>query len=239
MKKDFLKLNVLILALIFSHTAFAQWGVKGNGNVTESSREVSGVTNVSVGNGIDLFVSTADGAETCIIEADENLHDLIKTKISGNKMSIYLSKSVNRAKSLKVYLTLNELTELEAKQGSDIKSVNIIKFNKLNLICTSGSDAELELTGNEFSCECRSGSDIELSGKTNILRIDVSSGSDIAAFKFKAKDVYINASSGSDAEIYAEGKLFVRASSGSDVDYKGNPESIDVELSSGADLNRN
>ncbi len=236
MNKKLLFTAIILTSLIYSQQIIAQWGVKGNGNVTKSNRQISGITNVTVESGIDLYIATGDDKENCTVEADENLHNIIMTKVSGNKLSIYLLKSVNRAKSLKVHLYLNKITELTARQGSDIKSTGSLKFDKLNLVCTSGSDAELALNGNELVCECRSGSDIELSGTIKTLRINVSGGSDIEAFKLKALNVYVHASSGSDAKVYTEGELFVRAGSGSDVDYKGKPEHIDVELSSGADL---
>lgn len=239
MKRKLFVAVIFITSLFYQQQLTAQWGTKGNGHVIKSSREISGITKINVKSGIDLYISTGDGQETCVIEADENLHDLIKTKVSGNQLDIYLSRSVNKAKSLKVYLNLNALEEIVARQGSDVQSINTIKFNKLNIVCNSGSDADIQLDGNEINCECNSGSDITLSGNVEVLKIDVNGGSDVEAYKLKAKDVYIHATSGSDAEIYADRKLFVRASSGSDVDYKGNPNPIDVELSSGADLGSN
>jgi len=235
MKSNLLKLSVFIFCLLFTQSSFAQWGTKGNGNVTKSDRKVSGIKYVIIEDGIDLYLYM-NGKEKLSIEADENLHDLIKTEVEGNKLRIYLSKSVNRAKSLKVHLSVTNIKGIKASGGSDVESKDIIKFDKLDILCSGGSDIEMEVSGNELNSKNSGGSDIDLSGKVKIFRTQASGGSDTDATKLEAVECYVTASGGSDIDVYATGKLFVKASGGSDVSYKGNPQPINAEMSGGSDL---
>ena len=94
----------------------------------------------------------------------------------------------------------------------------------------------MEVSGNELNSKNSGGSDIDLSGKVKIFRAQASGGSDTDATKLEAEECYVTASGGSDIDVFATGKLFVKASGGSDVSYKGNPQPINAEMSGGSDL---
>ncbi len=234
MKSKFVILSIIAFSLLFSQTILAQF-VKGNGNVTKSNREISGIKYVQVEDGIDLYLYM-NGNEKLGIEADENLHDLIKTEKDGDKLHIYLSKSVRKAKSLKVHLSVLDLKGVRASGGSDVDSRDLIKVNDLSLVCSGGSDINMEVEANELKSKASGGSDCDLSGKVKIFRAEASGGSDIEAFKLESEECYVEVSGGSDTNVYATSKLFVKASGGSDVSYKGNPHPVNANMSGGSDL---
>ena len=234
MKSKLLILSILAFSLFFSQTILAQF-VKGNGNVTKSNRQISGIKYVKVEDGIDLYLYM-NGNEKLGIEADENLHDLIRTEKDGDKLHIYLSKSVRKAKSLKVHLSVLDLKGVKASGGSDVDSRDLIKVDNLNLVCSGGSDIKMQVEANELKCKTSGGSDSYLSGKVKIFRAEASGGSDVQAFKLESEECYVEVSGGSDANVYATKKLHVRASGGSDVSYKGNPQPINANMSGGSDL---
>ena len=63
-----------------------------------------------------------------------------------------------------------------------------------------------------------------------------SSGSDLKAGELKCTTATVDASSGSDVEMFASKSVKVAASSGSDVTVAGNPPETAIDSSSGADI---
>jgi len=231
--------KLLLISLItfnfFTYQLLQAQFIKGNGNVTESERNVSGILSVEIEDGIDIYISQGD-KEALKIEADQNLHQYVKTEKDGDNLRIYLSKVVRKAKTLKVYLTITDIRGISVRGGSDLYTQTVLKVKDLSVICTGGSDAKLNVETGELKFKATGGSDGYIKGKAKNFRAKATGGSDISASKLTAGDCHIEVTGGSDAEINANGVLFVRASGGSDVSYKGKPTRIDSNMSGGSSL---
>jgi hypothetical protein len=225
---------ILILPFISCNIVQAQF-IKGNGHVTESERKVSNFSYVEIEDGIDLYLSQKTGNELKI-EADENLHEYIVTKVEGDVLKIYLSKSINNAKSLRVYLSIEDIKGLSASGGSDVETKGTLKLNDFSAICSGGSDLRLEIEANELKLKASGGSDGIMKGKANVFKGMATGGSDIKSFELESNDCYIEVSGGSDAEVQVKGRLTARGSGGSDIIYHGSPTNIDSNMSGGSDL---
>ncbi len=235
-------IKTLIIGLIlFNFPAFqnshAQF-LKGNGNVIKSDRTVTGFQTVEIQDGIDLYLSQGS-VEKLQIEADENLQQYIKTEIEQGNLKIYLSKSVWKSKSLKVHLTIRNIIGLSASGGSDVETLDLLKFTDLSVICSGGSDAKLNIEAEKLKFKASGGSDGYLTGTVKNFLAKGSGGSDIHAFDLKSTDCFIEMTGGSDAEVNASGLLNASASGGSDVTYKGTPTNIDSNMSGGSSLHHN
>jgi hypothetical protein len=233
-----LPLTFIALTMIFSSAVNAQfWGEKGNGNVKKQNREVGSFTAISAGSGIDVYLMQGD-KESVIVEADENLLDLIVTRVKGDKLIIKTEDPIRRAKKLDVYVTFVDVKEISVSSGSDLESRNMLKFGVLDISVSSGADAELDLQAEDLTCSVSSGADANLSGSAESFYGKASSGSDLRASELKAKICKAKASSGGDVSVYASESIEASASSGGDVNYYGNPTKVNVSSSSGGDVNR-
>ncbi len=229
-------LLVVILATTLSSCYFdLHTGVTGNGNVINEERSVSNFDKVKGSTGLDVYLT--EGTENkVVIEADENLMDLIETNISNGKLTIRASKNIGRAKSKKVHVTFVNLNSIEASSGADVISNSIIRAEKLTLDCSSGADLEVEVVSKELYVETSSGADIEVSGKASTLYANASSGSDIDARKLKAISCNAKASSGADITVNVKENLDAKASSGGDIRYYGDPVSVTKKDSSSGSI---
>ncbi|WP_421918473.1 head GIN domain-containing protein [Marinifilum sp.] len=231
-------LTLIALILVFSSNVNAQfWGENGNGNVVKQDREVGSFTAISSGSGIDVYLIQGD-KESVRVEADENLLDLIITRVKGDKLIIKTEDPIRRAKKLDVYVTFVDLNAISISSGSDLKSNGILKFKELDISVSSGADADLELEADELTCSVSSGADANLAGKVNSFYGKASSGSDLRAADLKAKYCRAKASSGGDVSVYAIESIEVSASSGGDVNYYGDPTKVNVNSSSGGNVSR-
>ena len=219
----------IVLAVILATTLTScqfdfNTGINGNGNVVTEERPVSSdFTEVRGSAGLDVYLT--EGTENkIVVEADENLMDLIETNISNGKLTIRSAKNIGRSKAKKIHVTFVSLNKIEASSGADVIGNSVIKSEVLRLDCSSGADIEVEVFANELYAETSSGSDIEVSGKANILYANASSGSDLNAKKLQTINCNAKASSGADIVVTVNENLDAKASSGGDIRYYGNPD---------------
>jgi len=212
--------------------------VHGNGNVVTEERTVTENFNKVKGStGLDIFL-TQGSENKIVVEADENLLDIIETNISNGKLTIRADKNIGRSKSKKVYVTYKKLISVEATSGADVIGNSILKSESLTLKSSSGADLEVEVLSRELFVETSSGADIELSGKASSLNARASSGSDLNARKLTVNNCNARASSGADITITVKEKLDAKASSGGDINYYGDPEAVTKKNSSSGSVRK-
>jgi hypothetical protein len=212
----------------------------GNREETQS-RKVTGFNAIKVSTGIDLYL-TMGATEEVKIVADDEIIDEIKTEVKDGTLHIYMKQknwfNWGGNKMRKAYVTVKELEKLHASSGSDVKTENTIKGERLEVKASSGSDVELDVFYKNFSVDTSSGSDAKLSGKTKTFKAEASSGSDIKAQNLEAQICEAKASSGSDITVKVTDELYARASSGGDIVYYGSPQIRDTDESSGGNVRK-
>ena len=202
------------------------WGVRGNGNVTTESREISSNFDaIEVSRGLDVYLTQAN-SPGLRVQADENLHDIIMTEVENNILKIYADENISYSASKKVMVNIGAVTRISSSSGSDVYSTNTIQADHLELSTSSGSDMEIQIDANIVECNSSSGSDLRVFGVAQKLYADASSGSDIKAGDLKVMSCEARASSGADITVNSSEELYAKASSGGDIKYYGNPEKV-------------
>lgn len=210
--------------------------INGNRNVTEETRKIADdFTMIKASNGLDVYITEGKNVSV-VVEADENLQDIIKTEVRKGVLRIYSEKNIWRAKSRKIYVTTPPIEGVIATSGSDVFSENTLTGDTFKAKASSGADMKLRLSVNALSSSSSSGSDLTLIGKANSYTASASSGSSTDSYQLKAGDVTVRASSGADINVYASKSIEARASSGGDIDFKGSPKTINKKSSSGGSV---
>lgn len=214
-----------ILAVVMS-SCNINFGVKGNGHVKTVERTVTGTYDeIEVSRGLDVYLTQGD-TESIKVQADENLHDIIKTKIEGNVLKIYAEENISFSEVQKVMVSFKNVSRISASSGSDVFSTNTFNTESIKLETASGSDMTLDINAKSIDCSASSGSDLKVSGSTINLIANASSGSDIDAKGLKAQTTHVEASSGADISVHTTKELYADANSGGDIKYSGNPSKI-------------
>lgn len=236
--KTLLKITCIILIICLLQACFIDGfeRITGNRKVVEKTRTIVGdFTKIKAGNGLDVYISQGKTNST-VVEADENLHDIIITEIEGETLKLYTKKNIYRAKSRKVYITTPTINGIYASSGSDVIIENTIKAKTFEAKTSSGADMTLRIETRSLTSSSSSGSDLEIIGKTQEYRANTSSGSDTEAYELIADKVNASASSGSSLEVYAAKEINASASSGGDIDVKGTPQNVNKNTSSGGSV---
>lgn len=206
-------------------------GEIGNGNVLEKTRTINEPYDaVKVSEGLEVYLTQSDKA-SIVVEADENLQELIIVEVVDNVLKIHAKKNIGRATSKKVMVNFKDISSIVSTSGSYINSTNTITGKNLELESSSGSHTDLNIDVNNISCNASSGASINLIGKTKNIEVEASSGSTIKASELVAESGRANVSSGANISVNTTKKLIANASSGGHISYYGNPESVEKNKS--------
>lgn len=234
-KKSCTFLTLLVIALLAGSCII---GIKGSGRVVKNERIAETFESIVVSAGLEVILSQ-DSILKIIVEADDNLQEIIKTEVSNGKLKIFPEERIKSAAAKRIYVTFKDINSLKASSGSEIKSDRELRLSALQLSASSGARVELDLAVIKLMVEGSSGGDITLSGSAESLDIDGSSGAVIKASDLPGKTCNAGASSGANLKIFVSEKINAKVSSGGNIKVSGNPKERNVEKSSGGNLSFN
>ncbi|MCG1037131.1 DUF2807 domain-containing protein [Polaribacter sp. DS7-9] len=210
--------------------------VSGNKNVVNQDRTTKEVfTEIKISNGLDLYISQGSKSEI-IVEADENLQEIIKTEVNNGVLKIYAEKNIWKAKARKVFVTVKDLESLSATSGAEVYTEDTLKLNNLIVGATSGADIDINVDVKTIETSATSGADIKVSGIATNHITNATSGASIEAYNLKSINVTAKVTSGADINVFASGTINAKATSGGDIDFRGNPKKVDKTSSSGGSI---
>ncbi len=231
---------LILLALTFPLAScdFVVGGIQGNGNVVVEERVFKeDIKVVKASNGLEVEL-TEGMTQAAVIEADENLHDIIETEMRNGVLHIKTTKNIGRATSKKVTVIYTNLDGVEASSGSNVTGMSTVVSNDLYLKASSGANLEMNVLAKELTAQSSSGSDIKIKGQARNFGARSSSGSSINAKELKALYVNAKASSGADITLNIEKSLEAKASSGGDIKYYGEPTTVQKNNSSSGSVRK-
>lgn len=226
-----------VLCIFLSSCWFLGPSVKGNGNVTEEVRQVDQFDQIKVNRGMNVYITQGSPAKVLVI-ADNNLHEIIETKVEGGVLKVSVNENIRWAKEKKVMVTIEKLTAVDVSSGANAWSQNQIMSENLELKASSGANLTMEVNAKYLKANCSSGANIMLSGLAKGAELGTSSGANLKGQELKADQCKMSASSGGNVSSSVTGKLEADASSGGNIVYYGEPTSTDVNTSSGGNIHR-
>jgi hypothetical protein len=198
-------------------------GVEGDGNVVKEEREVKAFDRVQVSGAFEVFL-TQGNEEKLVIEADENLLELIETEVVNGKLKIYTSKSIRNAREMKAHITLKELHGLDLSGAVELMTENRIKTDELKIDGSGAIEMEMSIEADEIRGDFSGASEVEFSGYAKAFSFDASGAAELDAKELEVEILRLNVSGAAEAKVYATKELHVDASGASSVRYKGEPE---------------
>jgi len=230
----------LVLGLLFSVTTsctYAFRGIKGNGNVVKQERSVSSFTGIDVGGAFKVYLTQGE-KETLVVEADENLLDIIETEVRGNTLRIKTSQDIRDSKALNIYITFKNLEDLDVSGACNLTGENKFKLGDLDLGCSGASDVMLKLSAEDVNLDCSGASEMDIYGSAETIDLDVSGASHIDAFEFEVKICKADVSGASRAKVFVTGELSAEVSGAASLKYKGDAVITNHDVSGAGSLKK-
>ncbi len=196
-------------------------------------------TKVSVGSGIDLFLTQGEPVNVTV-EANDRDIDRIETKVEEGVLKVYMRNNVRwvRTRTVKVFVTMPEIARLTASGGADIRGTATINTQQIRVDCSGGADVYLSVLASDVYLSASGGADIDIKGETLTLNASASGGADIDAGNLKAQKAVVEASGGADVSVNASEEIKAHASGGGDIYYYGSPAKKAISKSGGGSVTK-
>ena len=229
-------LSACLLTLMIS-CSFAQETKESKGKETSQVRNVTGFTEISVSEGIEVNLSQGDKEFVEVLANDDIINEVL-TEMEGNELKIHMKGNNYRNIHVVVNVVAIKIEALSASSGSSLNTEKIINSEKLDLDVSSGASMNVWFNASEAKCETSSGASAKFKGEVNNFHAEASSGSTLNASQLKAAIVKADVSSGAGIKVDVSEDLNADASSGGSIEYSGNPKTRDIEKSSGGSVSK-
>ena len=186
----------------------------GSGTAGEP-RPIGGVTSVEFLGPGTLVLEQTGSEETVSVEAPDNLLGLIRTDISGRRLTVGMEPGTapNNAGDAVYRVKVAQLVELRAAGGGSIE--------------VSG------ISGDNLSVENDGSSDIEASGKTGRLTLTLAGSGNFEGAELKAETVIAELAGSGDAVVSVSERLEADLSGSGGLKYLGDPRVTQTASGSG------
>lgn len=213
-------------------------GKEGSGNIVEQTRNITeDFKFIEVSTGVEVIVEQSD-TKSVVVETDDNLQELIITKVENGILYVKSSEGYNSTETPKIKVKMPVISGLSTTSGSTIKSKNKLITENIAVKSSSGSEIDIEVEADHITIETTSGSTAEVSGKAIKLETSSSSGSSLDASDLLTNDVISQSTSGSSTTVSPILSLDGKASSGSSIVYKNVPKTLTKEETSGGGVSK-
>lgn len=223
--------------MLLSSCLFMGPSVRGDGEVVEEVREVGKFSEVKVTSGMNVHFIQGDTSKVTVV-ADNNLLEIIETRVIGQTLEIKTLANIWSASSKKVVITTDNIRAIHGTAGSNIYTDGRLLVDQLSIRASAGSNFRMDLTGQEIDISVSSGANVFLEGIVGMLVVRTSSGANVKAEDFRAEVSDIKVSSGANVWITTMKELTAHASSGGNIFYYGSPEKTNTSSSSGGNISK-
>lgn len=204
--------------------SFFGLGIKGEGPVTSKNLELEGFTKISLGTPGKVFLSQGE-AYSFRVEAQQNIIDNLETKVNGEELKIGFAKSVRSYESLKFYITMPTLKEINLAGSGDVSGETLFSgLDNVEANIAGSGNVRLSLEARAVGISIAGSGDMELDGTAESVEVNIMGSGSVRAESLSTPTADISIAGSGDCTIDATEKLDVSIAGSGDVYYPGSPE---------------
>ncbi|MCG2611150.1 DUF2807 domain-containing protein [Flavobacterium sp. SM15] len=177
------KLYFILLALVITSVSFAQKKekIKGSKIVTVTQKEVEPFENLEIDDNLEIFIIKGD-KQSIEIEADDNLHEVLKHEMVGNSLHLSSTKEVTGAKKFSVRVTYTDnLKLITVKSEAQLNSLADLQGDNITVKNYDYSKSYLNVKATHFTLIMNDKSKAELNAKSESVTVELSKNAEIKA----------------------------------------------------------
>ena len=246
-------LSIGLLALCaYTATAKDHWTffgkshrtIDGSGNIVTVDRPVESFDRIESCIGADLEI-TVGGGPKMTITGDDNIVDLIDTKVRGGALEIDSRKSFSTHRDIKIVITVPALKELSLSGSGDV-SIFKLSGDKFTLeiggsaditcdgsvrdlvidIAGSGEAEFTQLACDRIEVELAGSGEVLLAGTCKDLEIGVPGSGNVDARELKCANVTAEVDGSGDIDVWADESFDGSIDGSGNIRYWGNASDI-------------
>jgi hypothetical protein len=230
------KILSLFAALVVAFSSFADPAI-----VTKKFK-VANFKSIELGSAFEVHVHKGNVYAVSVTGKESDIDELEVSSSAGKLEISYEEKwkwtwNNNRSK-LVVNITLPRLNSGDFSGACKVDLQGFTNEEEMSLVFSGASKGLIEgLHADKLKIELSGASDCKITGHTDYLKVEASGASHLKALDFFARNVDVDASGASSAQVHVQKSLKVDASGASHVKYKGSPV-ISKDLSGAASLHQ-
>lgn len=177
------KYTILLLFVLSTTLALAQKKekIKGSKTVTTEQRKIGNFQTLEVEDNLEVYLEKAE-EPSIKIEADNNLHDIIKIELRDNTLHLYTSKEATQYKKLIVKLSYtSDLSLVIAKKKSQINAIQEIHLDDITIKSFDNSRLFLNVNSPNFLLQADDDTKIEMNLKSEKAKIELNKNAHLKA----------------------------------------------------------
>ena len=210
--------------------------IEGSGNVVSQEEELNFFNEVKVAGMGEVFL--IKGKENGIrVETDDNLMERIVVEQNGDELKIKTKGCILERKSLKFFVTLSELKELDISGSAVVSSKDFFETNNFELDISGSGRANLKLGANNVNVDISGSGDAELEGSSKGLDLNISGSGGFSGKAFQVRDADVEISGSGGASLFVSNYLNADISGSGDLYYKGRP-SVEADVSGSGKIHK-
>ena len=233
------KISVFLFALVFIGQLTAQnwWksSVKGSGPIVEKELKVAPFDGVNLQFSGDVYLKQGPN-QSIQVEGQQNIIDLISTKVEDKVWKIRFTQNVRNSQRLKIYITVPSLKSATISGSGDMMTSS--KFEGLETLAlriAGSGDLSFETDAASIESKITGSGDLDIKGTTEQLGLQVTGSGDVDAYNLMANNCEVRVMGSGNAKVNVKDNLEVRVTGSGDVLYKGNPNVVS-KISGSGDL---
>ena len=211
--------------------------IMGSGTQTTENRKVTDFTAIDVSGGFKVILKQ-DSSLTLKITADDNLLKLIKTTVSGGKLSISTSSNLCSKGSMSVVIGIHQLENINTSGAVEINTDGKINTKDIKLGLAGASKVTMDVNAANVSTDISGLTELNLKGQATSDDIKIAGTGKINALDFVTGSTSIDISGIGHCGVNVLNTLNVHSSGVSDIKYKGNPSKVNNDKSGASSLEK-
>lgn len=212
------------------------WGQRrGNGNVIRETRDLSNFTGVNVSGAFEVVLKP--GPFDVVVEADENLMQVIRTEVKNGQLHIYTDGlSIKKARKLNLYVSLPELRDLDVSGAAEVSGKEAFATQLLRIEMSGAAELALNVAVDELHFKSSGAAETDLQGMATKALISLSGASELQANALENQLMEVHQSGASSAEVHCEADIQASVSGASSLRCNGKPTSHRIDRSGAASV---
>lgn len=204
--------------------------VSGSGTLVQTRPDVETFDSLVVGSSFDVTLRTGS-PPSLVLRTDDNLLDHVEVTTDDDTLTIALDRSVADA-TLEADLTVpaDALSSIELLGASSLTATEPITAPDLMLRAGGASRAFVLIQSGSAHVTADGASVVNAGGATTSLIADARGASSLRLGELMSTSAEVTAAGASRVEVSVSGDLAVRASGASTVRYRGEPASVQPDV---------
>ena len=221
--------SILLLSIISTsiQAQFFNKKIKGNGELTTITRNVSDYDEISVAGSFDVKLFKGEEG-TITIKADENLLEYIVTEVKNSDLKIKTKKgyTITSRKTIEITVPFESIDGVSLAGSGDVFTNDVIKSNNLKLSLAGSGNMDLNVSTGEVVSNIAGSGNIQLAGDTDNFSCSIAGSGNLNGFNLNATIANAKIAGSGNIKINAVNEIHAKIAGSGNIVYSENPEII-------------